>query len=137
MKDLVEIVEYNDEGNAPVIDFESWRVARTNYSKQADKENIITLGRHYLTDEVFVLLEGKAVLIVASGQDEAKHIHCINIEKIKLYNVKKNVLHALVTAKDAKLCIVENRNTAIENSQVIKLRDDQIQYIKKEICKLF
>jgi len=137
MKDLVEIVEYNNEGNAPVIDFESWRVARTNYSKQTDKENVITLGRHYLTDEVFILLEGKAVLIVASGQDEAEHIHCINMEKIKLYNVKRNVLHALVTAEDAKLCIVENRDTTIKNSKVIKLKDDQIQYIKKKICKLY
>jgi len=135
LKGLIEIGDYKEEGNAPVIDFESWRVARTNYSKQTDKENIAALSKHFFTDEVFVLLEGKAVLIVASGESKAEQIHCINMDKVKIYNVKKDVFHALVTTKDGKILIVENKDTSIENSKAIQLTDGQVEHIKSEINK--
>jgi len=137
INELIDICEHNNEGFMPVVDFESWRVARTNHSGNTDKDSISSMGKHLCTDEAFVLLEGKAVLVVASGEDKPENIHCINMEKVKVYNVRKNVLHSLVMTKDAKILIVENRNTASDNSRVIKLDSSQIKYIGNEAEKHF
>jgi ureidoglycolate hydrolase len=107
----IEIYEYDGEGYEPSMHFGEWRVAIMNYSDQ-----LASFGkyeRHMLTDEVFVLLDGKATLIVGDGKDEVK------MEKFKIYNIKKAVWHATVMSRDAKILIVENHNTSAENSEKI------------------
>lgn len=109
----LEIYEYNEEGYKPMVAFESWRVAFLNYAERFDKNGIEKLERHTLTDEVFVLLEGKAVLIIGEDAKEYK------MERNKIYNVKKGVWHAIAVTPDAKVLIVENDNTSKDNSEYI------------------
>ena len=68
-----------------------------------------------LTDEVFVLLEGKAALVVG----EEKNVY--QMEKFKIYNVKKAMWHGTAMSPDAKILIVENHNTSADNSEKIFL----------------
>ena len=65
----LEILEYTGEGYQPVMAFEQWRVALHNYAECADKDKMKKLERHMCTDEVFVLLEGKATLVI--GKEKA------------------------------------------------------------------
>ncbi|MBQ8432223.1 MAG: hypothetical protein IJX28_05005 [Clostridia bacterium] len=91
--------------------FEGWRVAFLNYADRFD--TITYLERHMLTDEVFVLLEGRAELWI--GRD------CVRVPMVphKIYNVKKAVWHNIRVSRDAKVLIVENSETAKENSEYI------------------
>ena len=107
----IEIYEYEGEAYEPTMHFGEWRVALMNYSDALSAIN--KYERHMLTDEVFVLLSGKATLIVGEEKTEYK------MEKFKIYNVKKGVWHATVMSEDAKLLIVENHNTSAENSEKI------------------
>ena len=75
------------------------------------KEKFDKLERHLLTDEVFVLLSGSAELVI--GLD-MKHIP---LETGKIYNVKKGAWHNILIEKDAKVLIVENHNTGLENTE--------------------
>lgn len=106
--DYFEIYEYDGIGYERTMNFESWRVALLNYEERFDV--ITKLEKHVLTDEVFVLLQGSATLIIGEEQILEPLEHC------KIYNVKKGVWHALKISKDAKVLIVENHNTSLDNT---------------------
>ena len=109
----LEILEYNGEGYNPTMHFEAWRVAFLHYADRF--ENITRLERHMLTDEVFVLMKGRAVLFIG---EEAEPIE---MEWGKIYNVKQAVWHAIKVTPDAKVLIVENHNTSADNSEYMPL----------------
>ena len=108
-----EVFEYNGVGYDRTMHFGEWRVAFLNYAERFDK--IDKLERHMLTDEVFVLLEGRAVLII--GEDQK----IVELEKNKIYNVKQAIYHAIKVTEDAKVLIVENHNTSKDNTEYLML----------------
>jgi mannose-6-phosphate isomerase-like protein (cupin superfamily) len=112
MKEL-EVFTYDGSGYNPTMHFDSWRVAFLNYAERFDR--IEKLERHLLTDEVFVLLSGKAVLLLG------EKAQAVNMETGKIYNVKKGVWHAIKVTPDAKILIVENHNTGFENTQYMSI----------------
>ena len=110
MVDL-EIFEYEGVGYNRTLSYGEWRVAIANYAEHFDKDKYTYLERHLLTDEVFVLLSGKATLKTGKEFTETQ------LENGKIYNVKKGSWHALLLEKDSKVLIVENHNTAKENTE--------------------
>ena len=107
----LEIFEHNGNGYDPTMHFESWRVALANFGEIFDRDRYNYIERHMLTDEVFVLLWGKASLVIGMDFSETP------LEPGKIYNVKKGTWHALLMDKDAKVLIVENHNTSRENGE--------------------
>lgn len=113
----LEIFENNAEGYEPTMNYEAWRVAIANYAERFDKNKYVRLERHLLTDEVFVLLEGSSELAMGDMTDGNMEIKYVPLEKGKIYNVKKGAWHNILMSEDAKVLIVENHNTAIENTE--------------------
>ena len=105
----IEILTYEGEGFSKVMSFEGWRVAVINYSERFEEKNLSMLERHLYTDEVFVLLEGSAILV--SDRDRYQ------MKKNTIYTVKKGVWHAISLEPDSKVLIVENADTGKENSE--------------------
>ncbi len=122
---LIEIREYKEEGYSPVIDYAQWRVAVLNYCDELLPHNISKFQKHDESDEVFVLLSGKFSLFIGEGKDKIDNIFKVDLEPLKLYNVKKGVWHSHTLSKDASVLIVENRNTDLSNSPEIELTEDQ------------
>lgn len=89
--------------------FNNWRVAYLSYAERFD--NITYLEKHLKTDEIFVLIKGRAMLFI--GKDAEP----IALEKYKIYNVKKGVWHNIKVSKDAVLLIVENNDTCKDNTE--------------------
>lgn len=110
-KNEIQIFEYDGEDYRPVMNFEQWRVAFLNYSEKQAESNVYQIERHLKTDEVFVLLQGTATLII--GEDLAR----VPMEYNKVYNVPKGVWHCVFMSKDAKILIIENDNTSVENGE--------------------
>ena len=105
----LEVYEYNGAGYNATMHFEDWRVAMINFGENFDKPT--KMSRHMLTDEVFVLLQGTATLIIGENAEE------FPLEKNKIYNVTKATWHALEVSRDAKVLVVENHNTCADNSE--------------------
>lgn len=110
----LEISEHNGNGFKALVNFEGWRVAILNYFEWYSQEKIHILEKHLYTDEVFVLLEGTAVLIIGEELTQYK------MEPNKLYNVKKGTYHAVCMKQDAKILLVENEGTGRDNSEYLK-----------------
>ena len=124
-RSLLEIVEYKGVGYKPLIDFGGWRVAVLRYIDELLPENIIAMQRHDETDEVFVLLQGRCILFLGAGGESVEHIHTVDMEPLKLYNVKRYCWHTHTLSEDAVVLIVENRDTTEKNSPSIPLTDVQ------------
>ncbi|MDQ1330472.1 MAG: hypothetical protein QG578_735 [Thermodesulfobacteriota bacterium] len=118
---LLEVSDYDKEGYSPVVDYGSWRVAVLNYSNDLLPEKITAMQRHNETDEVFVLLRGRCVLFIGDGDKNVQEIFAEDMEPFKIYNVKKSVWHTHTLSRDAKILIVENRETTFDNSPFCSL----------------
>jgi hypothetical protein len=118
---LLEIREHNDPDYKPLVDYQSWRVALMNYTSDLVPEKIYRMQKHTETDEVFVLLAGKCILFLGEGNECVTEIHPVDMEPYKLYNVKRGAWHSHTFSIDAKVLIVENRDTVDANSPFVLL----------------
>jgi len=136
MGSKVEISEFTEEGYKEIVIYGAWRVAMLNYIDELLPEKIDNFQAHLNTDEVFVLLEGRCILYTADITNNRIHnIEGIDMIKGHVYNMKKGVYHTHTLSKDAKVLIVENDDTNLENSpkhmidkpinnQLVAIRDD-------------
>ena len=107
----LELLEWDGEGYKTVHIFESWRVAYLNHAPHFTREGMKYVERHNETDEIFLLVEGEATLIIGLDRKEYK------MELNKMYNVKRGAWHNILTSADAKIIIMENADTGKENSE--------------------
>ncbi len=121
IKNWLDIREYNGQGYKPLIDFKTWRVAVLRWEPASLPLNITSLERHTQTDEVFVLLHGKAMLILGGNSNQVEDILPQELEPGKLYNVKQSVWHTVLLSRDGSILIVENRDTGQGNTEYCQL----------------
>ena len=127
--DLLAIREYQGEGYQPLVDFGSWRVAILRWGPGSQAEEIKMMERHTQTDEVFVLLGGRATLIIGGNQGKVDDIQAEVMASGKLYNVKQNTWQTALLSQDAAILIVENRDTGESNSEFFQLNVEQRRVI--------
>jgi ureidoglycolate hydrolase len=130
-ENLLEIREFTGLGYKPLIDFGAWRVAILRYIDELIPAQIERMERHNETDEVFVLLEGQAVLFLGEGDERIEKLHPQVMEPKKMYNVKRAVWHCAVLSRDASILLVENCDTGTANSDYVALTAEQRLLIVK------
>lgn len=136
--ELLEVKEYSGTGYLPLIDYGEWRVAVLNYHEALLPENIKDMQRHDETDEVFVLLAGRCILFIGEGDAKVTGIYAQDLEPYKFYNVKKACWHNHTLSRDARVLIVENRDTTGTNSPMVDISPEQRQQVvgfTKELWK--
>lgn len=111
----LEIKEYNGPGYKEQIDFNNWRVAIANYKPELEESKLEYLERHLESDEVFVLVEGTAGLLI--GEEKMR----CQFEKGRLYNVKCGTWHRVFMKPNAKIVIVENADTGKDNTEYMDI----------------
>lgn len=109
----IEVYDYNGDNYKTAMRFGKWRVAYLNYGDRFTEENFEKIERHNESDEVFVLLDGSATLIVG------EELNRIEMEPHKLYNVPKGVWHHIFTVEGTSVLIIENEDTGLENSEYL------------------
>ncbi|CAA7603250.1 RmlC-like cupin domain protein [Acididesulfobacillus acetoxydans] len=128
----LHIFEYQGTGVRRVVESGDWFVGIKNYKLANDLRTLETLERHLLSDEVFILLEGECVLVVADATENLT-VQATKMERDKVYCVTKGVWHTTILNEQCKLILVENRNTAEENSEILGLSSELIKKIHAAI----
>lgn len=126
---LLEIQNYDGEGYKPLIDYGEWRVVILRYLDALQPDRIDSMERHTETDEVFVLLHGRGVLIIGGNDDQVDSVQPQAMELGELYNVKRNAWHTILLSHDASVLIVENNDTGDHNTEFNDLTSDHRQLI--------
>jgi ureidoglycolate hydrolase len=123
-ENVIQIREYRGEGYQPLIYFGGWRVAILNYLDGIHPTRIADMERHLETDEAFILLRGKCVLILGVNGGQAAELIPCEMENEKLYNVRAGIWHTVLLSPDASVLIVENSDTGEGNSEKCQLNDE-------------
>lgn len=134
---LIEVRDHIGPDYKPLVDYQSWRVALMNYTDDLTPDKINRMQKHMETDEVFVLMTGRCILFIGEGEDAVTKVHTVDMEPYKLYNVKRGVWHSHTFSRDARVLIVENRDTTDANSPFAGLTGEQQAEVVKLAEKLW
>lgn len=130
----MKIIDTYNPGTAgynPFLIGPLWQVAVLNYAPAEALEQIDKLDIHHQTDEVFVLLEGEAVLIAA--QIEGATLLGYDLQPMQAgvtYNIRRNVWHKIAMEEGSRVLIVENSHTHLGDFEFFHLSAQQ----QKELC---
>lgn len=131
----IEQFEYESEGLIRVFENEKWMVGIKNWKSANDITNINCLERHNKTDELFILLAWKCILLFANEVEGELVIETVDMEPMKVYNIPSTLWHNTVTMKETKLILVEDSATGMKNSDVVMLSEPQIAKVKELVSK--
>ena len=94
---------------------DGWRIGLISPAERFTEEGMTYLERHNMTDEVFILLQGNATLII--GEEKTY----VPMETGILYNVEQSEWHHVLIEKDSIVAVVENKGTSKENTEYMEL----------------
>lgn len=137
-KEIMELIQkYIHEGNGycPSLISNGWQVAFLNYAETETLESIDKLDIHFKTDEAFVLLSGKAVLIAAKIENENISYDIINMKENVIYNIPVNSWHKIAMFPQSKVCIIEKQLTHIDDFKFYHLSPEQKERLRNEVHK--
>lgn len=126
LQDAVEAHTWAGEGYQPLVFSAGWMVALLNWEPLFDPAHLREIERHVQTDEVFILLRGRAVLFVATDQG----LELLEMLPGALYNVRQGTWHNLVATRDAAWAIVEGRDTHLHDTEVRPLSTAELAQLR-------
>ncbi len=115
MEASVEVHSWNEKGYCPLVFSHDWQVAILNWEPAIDRDTVSEIERHNQSDEVFVLIKGRAVLFV---RPEGGELSVVEMQPGLIYNVPQGTWHNLVASKDVELIIIENRDTHLHDVDI-------------------
>lgn len=132
---LLGVHSHQGNGYKPLVDYGAWRVALLNYDHTLEVQALDRMQRHNETDEVFVLLKGRCLLLLGDGADRVECIYAEDLRPCLPYNVRRGVWHTHTLSRDAQVLVVENRDTTYDNSPFTSLTTAQQEELVR-LCKL-
>lgn len=128
----MEILKYSfdGEGMQRVFENEKWTVGIKNWKPANDITGISELERHNQTDELFVLVAGSCTLVYANETDNGLEFGAVKMEPERVYNIPATLWHNTITCKDTKMILIEDSNTSMDNSDILKLNEEQLAAVK-------
>jgi len=133
---LIESYSIKEEGYIPFLISDGWQVAQLNYIDDQHINNIDKIEVHYQTDEVFVLLEGRAILITVNIINDELIFEANLMKPHVTYNIPKGVWHNIAMEKECEVLIVEKSNTHINDVAYRLLKESQIVDLRFKLEKI-
>lgn len=125
-----ETFSYLGEGIQCVFDNKKWVVCIKNWKPNNDVDQIQYLEVHHETDEQFILVEGKALLLAAKRHEDHFDIQVIPMERGKVYNVPQETWFNTITQKDTKLIYVQDAGTTEHNSEYQNMTPEELEQVR-------
>jgi len=128
---MIESFKIKENGYHPFLIRDGWQVAQLNFMEEQHINNINKIDVHQQTDEVFVLLKGKVVLILAELEDDKPIFEVLLMEPTVTYNVPKNRWHNIAMEEGSEVLIVENSNTHLNDVTYKDLNQSKINELRQ------
>ena len=122
---MVEKYNIKEKGYHPFIIKEGWQLAKLNYTKEQHIDNIMQLDVHLKTDELFILIAGKAVLVAATIIDDEPHFEAEQLKLNHIYNIPKGIWHNIAMEEGSEIFIAEKSNTHISDFKHLVLSNSK------------
>ncbi len=133
---LIEKYAVKESGYHPFLIREGWQVAQLNADENQKIENITKLDVHYQTDEVFLLLKGKAVLITAAIENGKPTFEMELMQSEVSYNIPKKVWHNIAMYEGSEVIIVEKSDTHLGDYEFHHLSEHEQKEMREKVNQL-
>lgn len=134
---MIETYFHKGEGYNPFIIRDGWQVAQLNYVPGHGFDDIDRIEIHRDTDEVFILLRGHAVLVIARPEKEGVTFYGEKMKSGITYNIPAGTWHNIAMDADVEIIIVEKSDTHNQDCAFLELsqsgKDDLYTLIRKEL----
>ncbi len=118
--DGLDILEHGGTEYRRLVNNARWTLASLNWAPRFDEANLAELERHNRTDETFVLLHGKATLLLGEKAQR------VEMEPLKYYNVRAGIWHHILVSRDARVLVAENADTSKDNTEYLSLATGKV-----------
>lgn len=118
----LDVHEFSKPGYQPLVYSHDWMVALLNFENIMRLEKALEIERHVKTDEVFILLQGKAAFYLVEGD------HPFEVVELKpglIYNVRAGTWHNLLATEQARFAIIENRDTDKSDTEIRPMTESE------------
>lgn len=132
---LIDTYAADKAGYTPFLIGERWQAAFLNYAPEEALESIVKLDVHHQSDEVFVLLDGRAALIAARIDERGVWFEAVAMEPLRAYNIRRGVWHKIAMLPGSRTLIVENSNTHLGDFEFYDLTAEQIAALRATVRK--
>lgn len=126
----IESYNYTGEAMARVYENEKWTIGIKNWKPGSDPGGIDCLERHNETDELFVLVRGSCVLVCAEETGAGLEFSSVEMELDTVYNIPRGLWHNAITSRNAKLIVMEDVSTGMNNSDLLSLNEEQTALVR-------
>lgn len=125
--------KYNikEEGYHPFVIEKDWQLAKLNYMEAQRIDNIFQLDVHLETDELFIAIAGKAVLIAANIVENKPQFEILPMKVNQIYNIPKGVWHNIAMEEGSEVLIAEKANTHISDFEHFALSNAKKEELKR------
>lgn len=105
---------YNFSGSdfASVFETNGWKIGLLRFSERFSK--LCMYERHMKTSEIFVLLEGSAVLYERNSDGS---VLITEMKSCTVYEIEQGKWHHITVSEDATVLVAENSDTSKENTE--------------------
>lgn len=130
--EIIDCYDPQEAGYNPFLVGPVWQTAILNYAPAESLEEIVRLDVHRLTDELFVLLEGRAVLIAAVlDQNGVAEYDLQDMQPGVAYNIRRDTWHKIAMSEGSRVLIVENADTHLGDFEFYDLSISE----RNELCR--
>lgn len=117
----------------PLSMHEGWQVAYLTTCEKHNLHDLENMEVHQHTDELFILLKGKACLLEADYEADEPVFEALNMKPFIMYDVPQGVWHNIAMAPDTLLLIIEKDNTHLNDVAYRPFTADEYAKVKKLI----
>lgn len=133
MQMKISELQYDGEALKRVYENPQWTVGIKNWKPANDIEQIGNLERHNRTDELFVLLNGSCTLVYATEEGNGLNLKIVEMRPHAVYQIPPALWHNTIMTKEAKLLLIENSDTSMENTDLRDLTKEEVSFLKNQV----
>lgn len=136
--EMIESYTITENGYHPFLIKDGWQLAQLNFTEEQHADQVQKLEIHRNTDEVFILVKGKAVLIISALINKDSPIFEAELMKPEvIYNIPQNTWHNIAMEKGSGVLIVEKSNTHLCDVAYFPLDIEKRMELRKMVKELF
>jgi mannose-6-phosphate isomerase-like protein (cupin superfamily) len=131
---MIEQYFHEGDGYNPFLIRQGWQVAQLNYQTDLQAPALHRVECHRQTDEVFILFQGRSVLVVAEESPHGLRFECVRLQPGVTYNIPAGVWHAIAMEPRDMVIIVENANTHLNDVTYRDLKESEYRELQEAIA---
>lgn len=119
MESGIQCLAHTAEGFRRMYENGQWTVALKNAGPSNRRENVRRLERHLATDEIFILMKGRAGMLEGRmRRDESLAVREMLMRPYEVYVIRRGTWHNTWMDEGAVFAVIENADTSYDNTDV-------------------